>query len=91
MTARDLQPTISSQQLAAAPPGRQVQVTFEVRKVTALSAGELLIGLITECRHCRACAPAKGRRGRGAAVGRTPAEGPLHNKMALLLALMWCK
>ena len=51
---------------AAAPPGRQVQVTFEVVKVTALPRGELLDGQITDpdpagplARYRRTAAPVR--------------------------------
>jgi len=71
MTARDMQPTISRQELAAARPGRQVQVTFEVLEVTALSGGELLDGLIADpdpadplTRYRRTAVPVRVRRGR---------------------------
>ena len=56
---------------AAAPPGRQVQVTFEVVKVTALPRSELLDGQITDpdpadplTRYRRATAPVRIQRGR---------------------------
>jgi hypothetical protein len=71
MTAQDMQPTITGQELAAARPGHQVQVTFEVTGVTALYAGELLDGQITDTIQPtrspgtrRTAAPVRVRRGR---------------------------